>query len=226
MNYSIFVYTFVTAFVTLFPVLNPIGNSFIVNTFLQELTLDEKKAAMKTILKYSLLIALGTLIAGRFILLLFGLEIAIIQMGGGIIICTTGYGMLTAPVGEKEEKKLSDAQSRMQSVKSIRKKLFYPITFPIVMGAGAFSVILTLMAGAWVEGSILSTGINYLIIASVISGMCFILYFLTTRSEILLKRLGSSTQMIINRLIAFIMFCIGIQIAITGVSKTFGFSIF
>ncbi len=226
MQLSVFVYTFVTAFVTLFPVLNPIGNSIIVNTFLQDLDNEEKKAAMKTILKYSLFIALGTLVLGRFILLLFGLEIAVIQLGGGIIICVTGYNMLTTPVGEQEEKKLSDAQSRIHSVRSIHKKLFYPITFPIVMGAGSISVILTLMASAWVEGSLISTGINYLIIATIIIAMCVVLYFFTTRSEILLKRLGASTQMIINRLIAFIMFCIGIQIAVTGVSKVFGIEIF
>lgn len=226
MQLSIFMYTFVTAFVTLFPVMNPIGTSIIINSFFQDLDEAEKKSAMRTVLKYSLFIALGTLIIGRFILLLFGLEISIIQLGGGIIICFTGYNMLTTPVGEQEQKKLSDAESRLQSVRSVKKKLFYPITFPIVMGAGAISVILTLMASAWVEDSLLSTGINYIIIAIVLIGMLSILYILTTKSEFLLKRLRGSTQMIINRLIAFIMFCIGIQIAIVGFSKVFNITVF
>jgi MarC family membrane protein len=209
---------FVTAFVALFPLVNPIGSAFIIDGFLKDLNAEQRKSAAKKIIIHSFLIAIVTLLLGHFILLLFGLAIPVVQVGGGIVICKTGMEWLsgsgtTSETDEKLKHKMSMAE--------VERKLFYPISFPIVIGAGSISVIFTLMANKAVEGNVLYSGINYSIIALVICMMLAILYIFLVQGHKLVEKLGESGNLVINKLIAFITFCIGIQIFVTGVSKIF-----
>ncbi len=77
------------------------------------------------------------------------------------------------------------------------------------------------MAGASVEDNLLATMINYLMIALVIAILCVILYVLFLQGGKLTNRLGRSGNLIINKLVAFFTFCIGIQIVVTGISSIF-----
>ncbi|MDR1698812.1 MAG: MarC family protein, partial [Prevotellaceae bacterium] len=106
-------------------------------------------------------------------------------------------------------------------MEEIEQKLFYPLSFPIVVGAGTISVIFTLMANATVRDNFLHTGINYLAIALALFLMLSILYVFLSQGHRFMKKLGSSGNLIINKLVAFITFCIGIQIFVTGISKIF-----
>lgn len=213
------VYTFISSFMALFPVINPIGSGFIVNGFLKGLDDDERKIIVKKIIINCLFIGIGTLIIGHLILLLFDLAIPIIQLGGGIIICITAIQLLLD----------SDASSTNETnkminkinIKDIEKKVFYPISFPITMGSGSISVIFTLMANKAVKEDLITTGIRYGIIVLVIVSMCIILYLFLSQGQKLMKKLGESGNLVINKLVAFFTFCIGIQITVMGISKIF-----
>jgi small neutral amino acid transporter SnatA (MarC family) len=198
--------------------MNPIGTGFIVNGFLGGLDDMQRKVYVKKIITNCTLIGVGSLLAGHLILLLFGLAIPVIQLGGGIIICKTGLEWLSdAGTGKSEETQTMDKIN----TDNIEKRLFYPISFPISLGPGSMSVIFTLMASAVVKGNILSTGLNYAIIALAIISLLIILYIFLSQGTRLMKKLGRSGNMVLNKLIAFITFCIGIQITVTGLSKIF-----
>ncbi len=162
MSVKDFIYIFISSAVALFPVINPIGNGFIINGFLTGLTTEQRKQAIKRILINCMIIAIGCLIMGHIIILLFGLAVPVIQVGGGILICKTGWDWL-ADSGSTD----IDAEGVADHVSknNIEKKLFYPIAFPITIGAGTISVIFTLMATAEVKGNMLYTGLNYTTIA-------------------------------------------------------------
>lgn len=223
MQFIEFIYTFFASFLTLFPVTNPIGNAFIVNGFMHGLDNKDKKRLIKKIVLYCFLIGIGTLILGRFVLLLFGLNIAIIQLGGGLVICRTSFLMLSG--GDTNENKKLKEESSMTLKDNLQNQLFYPISFPLIMGAGSISVILTMMATASNEANLLGTLINYGLIGLVIFAICIVLYLSMTQTQFILKRLGKSGHTIINKLIAFITFCIGLQITVTGLSKVFHLNI-
>ena len=217
------VYTFVSAFVALFPVMNPIGSGFIVNNYLSGLSDSERKTANKKIIFNSLLIAIGSLLTGHFVLLLFGLAIPIIEVGGGIIICKTGLGWLadsmTTSTGKAEQ-----TMSKI-NIDEIQNKLFYPIAFPMCMGPGTISVIFTLMAAASKQNNFIDTGINYLVIILAILAVCLIFFIFLSQGERIMNKLGDSGSLVINKLIAFITFCIGIQIFFNGIAKIFHLNI-
>ncbi len=222
MSIQEFIYTFIAAFAALFPVMNPIGNGFIIDGFFKSLDDHQRKIVVKKVFINCLLVGIGSLAIGHFILQLFGLAIPVVQIGGGIIICKTGLELLSSSAPDS-----GDASTIGKiNMDEIEQKLFYPVAFPIVVGAGSISVIFTLTANATVKGDLLHTGINYLFIALAIFAMLTVLAVFLLQGRKILKRLGKSGNLIINKLIAFITFCIGIQIIVTGISNTFHIHIF
>lgn len=219
-------YAFTTAFVALFPVINPIGNSFVVNGFINDMNEDDRRVAVKKIFLNCLLIGLGSIVIGHLVLLLFGLAIPVIQVGGGIIICKTGLEWLsdTGTMNQKTTE-VSDETMRKLYVEDVKSKLFYPISFPICLGPGSISVIFTLMANSSVRTNVLQSVANYVAIGMVVAAILLILYVLLMQGKLITKRLGNSGNLIINKLVAFITFCVGIQIFVTGISKIFHLTI-
>lgn len=219
-------YGFTTAFVALFPVINPIGNSFVVNGFINEMDEDDRKMAVKKIFLNCLVIGLGSIVIGHLVMLLFGLAIPVIQVGGGIIICKTGLEWLSGK-GTMNQKIMEVSDETMQKlyVEDVKSKLFYPISFPICLGPGSISVIFTLMANSSVRSNVLQSVANYVTIAVVIFLILLILYVLLMQGRLITRRLGNSGNLIINKLVAFITFCVGIQILVTGISKIFHLTI-
>lgn len=219
MSISNLLFIFSSSFMALFPVINPLGNSFIVNGFLTDLNDQQRKSAIRKIVTNYLLIGIGTLAIGHLFLLLFGLAIPVIQLGGGILICKTAMALLSdAGTTSNDESKQTLDNPKW---KEIERKLFYPITFPMSIGPGSISVIFTLMASASIKASLIKTGINYSVIAFAIICMASMLYMFLSQGRKMMEKLGTAGNLIINKLVAFFTFCIGIQIIVTGISTIF-----
>ncbi|WP_029905253.1 MarC family protein [Prevotella sp. 10(H)] len=212
-------YTFISSFIALFPVINPVGSGFIVNGFLGNLDDVQRKTVIKKIIVNVLFIGMGCLLVGHLILLLFNLAVPVIQLAGGILICKTAWGLLSDS-GSSVTDATHKAMDKI-NLDEIENKIFYPISFPISIGPGSVSVIFTLMATAEIKDNVLRTTANYGIIALVIVSMCIILYIFLSEGHRIMKRLGTSGNLVINKLVAFFTFCIGVQIVVTGISKIF-----
>lgn len=198
------------------------GSGFIVNGFLAGLDDMQRKKAIQSIMINFLLIGIGSLMVGHLVLLLFNLAVPVIQLGGGFLICKTALGWLSdSPPPINNTSRVLEAVN----MKEIESEIFYPLTFPICIGPGSISVIFTLMASTGVKGSLLKTGINYSIIAFVIFSMCMILYVFLLHGNKIMKKLGTSGNLIINKLVGFLTFCIGLQIIVTGLSEIFHLNI-
>ena len=213
MSLSNLLIIFSSSFMALFPVVNPLGNGFVVNGFFTDLDPKQRKTAIRKLILNFIIIGVGTLVIGHLFLL----------MGGGILICKTAMELL----GDSNSPDQEESSRNMDSLKwkNIEQKIFYPITFPISIGPGSISVIFTLMASASVKGKLLQTGINYFVIALVIVCMAAILYIFLSQGQRIIQKLGPVGNQIINKLVAFFTFCIGIQISVTGISQIFHLSI-
>lgn len=206
--------------IALFPVVNPIGSAFIVMPYLARLDAQERRRAVRKIAAYAFGISTVALLGGHFIMALFGISIPIVQMAGGLMICKLGWEFLSS---DKEDKPADDTASIDPGAryKRVEGMLFYPITFPITTGAGTISVLFTLSA----HGT--NTDLkNYLINMSAIFlsivFMCLLIYLFYLKTDTIVFYLGAEGQKIFNRIIAFLIFCVGLQIATSGV-KTFFF---
>lgn len=214
-----FLFTFVSSFMALFPVANPVGAGFLVNGFLSGLEAQDRKRIIRKIVVDYLMIGLGSLAVGHLVLALFSLSLPIIQLGGGLLICRMALKWLgdsDVAVGRLPDKNVDPV-----SVRTIESQVFYPLTFPISIGPGSVSVILTMMASASTKGEWGKSILSYLLIALVIVLMCLILYVFLSQGQRILRKIGTSGSMIINKMVAFFTFCVGIQIVVTGVAKIF-----
>ena len=198
-------------FLALFPAVNPVGSAFIVDPLLTGLNHTQRRAATKKIAFYCLIICTVSIIAGSYILKLFGISIPIVQLCGGIMICRMGWQLLTSEDGiQKGNKETARPSGEVENI------LFYPISFPMTTGAGTISVLLTLSAhGEDTDMSKHLVKLGALFIAIIL--ICILIYICYVNTPRLIKRLGPRGEQIVNKLSAFLVFCIGMQIASTGI---------
>jgi multiple antibiotic resistance protein len=213
-----FIHLLFIGVVALFPVINPVGTAFVVMPYFAHLDAAGKKQAVRKITLYAFIVCTVTLIAGEWILKLFGLSIPVVQLAGGIMICKMGWEFLSSDNdGNADSSKDVGATKRTD----IDDQLFYPLTFPLTTGAGTISVLLTLSAHG-TNDDLRQTLYNMAAILASIVVMCVLVYVFYLNTQRIERYLGSQGERIFNRLIAFFIFCVGLQIAVTGIKTLFG----
>lgn len=208
-----FVHLIFIGFLSLFPAVNPVGSAFIVDPLLGGLDLPERRRAAKNVAFYCFSICTISALIGSWILKLFGISIPIVQLAGGIMICRMGWQLLTSDDEVKGKKETAQPD---RSKGDIDNFLFYPIAFPMTTGAGTISVILTLSAHENEKG-LLDHFMNLGALFIAIVLMCLLIYICYANAPRLIHRLGPRGEQIVNRLSAFLVFCIGMQIAYAGI---------
>jgi multiple antibiotic resistance protein len=208
------------AFIALFPVVNPIGTAFVVVPYFAGVTAAQKRTAVRRITLYSFCVCVAALLVGHWILMLFGLSIPVVQVAGGIMICKMGWQHLSAdeastPVnGQPPTAEVNDYAT-------LRERLFYPLTFPLTTGAGTISVVFTLSAQGAGSASDLHNDLagyfmNVAAIVLAVVAMCMLVYFFYLNTGTFVRSLGQESAKIFDRLMAFLIFCVGLQIAVNG----------
>lgn len=208
------------AFIALFPVVNPIGTAFVVVPYFARLKAAEKRTAVRRITLYSFCVCVVALLVGHWILRLFGLSIPVVQLAGGIMICKMGWQHLSSD----ESSSSANGQPPTAAVDdyaTVREQLFYPLTFPLTTGAGTISVVFTLSAqGAGSLRDLQSNWAGYVLnmaaILLAVVAMCALVYFFYLNTGSFVQKLGPESAKIFDRLMAFLIFCVGLQIAANG----------
>ena len=219
--YETFIHLVFIGIIALFPVVNPVGSAFMVSPYFENLTRGEKRRAVGQITFYAFLVCTVSLFVGQWILRLFGLSIPVIQLAGGIMICKMGWEFLSSDEKKSSSEDL-DALPNVSGYQHIVNKLFYPITFPATTGAGTISVIFTLSAHGAAFGSseyYMNTGA--ILIAILV--LCVMIYIFYLNTKTIIQYLGTNGENIVNRISAFLIFCVGLQIGIGGLKAIFKF---
>jgi multiple antibiotic resistance protein len=212
-----FIHLVFIGFVALFPVVNPVGTAFIVNPYFTSLSRKERLNAVKKITFYAFLICTVTLLLGHWILELFGISIPIIQLAGGIMMCKIGWESLASDNDAVEKAPATQTTDvNDEQLRAIEGKLFFPITFPMTTGAGTIAVLFTLSANG-ADKSINTYMINIGALLTSVIGICILIFIFFANTKRLINYIGSSNEKIVNRLMAFLIFCVGLQIASGGI---------
>jgi multiple antibiotic resistance protein len=197
-------------FAALLPIVNPLGMAPI----FAEMTLGYSDAIRRTVAFRVAVNGVGLLVAslfiGSYILQFFGVSLAAVQIGGGLVVTIAGWQILN--------KKSWADDKRVESVpdnQEILSQAFYPITMPLTVGPGSIAVALTLGSNLHEE---VHLQLFFSALAAVVGIVCvgvaiFLCYWF---SEGLQRVLGPTGTSILIRLSAFIVVCIGIQIMFNG----------
>lgn len=200
------------AFAALLPVLNPLGSALI----LMGVVGDEPPAVYRQLAWRVALGMLGFVAAiellGSWILKFFGISLPVLQVAGGLTLAVMGWNMLNA----REPAHGSQPAAR-PDVDTVMDQVFYPLTFPLTVGPGVIVVVLTLSAHAagpdW-QASLLAHAAIF-VAAMLLAVLVFFSYAYAPRLNRILPVHAISG---VQRLISFILLCIGAQIAWGGLA--------
>jgi multiple antibiotic resistance protein len=140
----------------------------------------------------------------------FGISLPVVQLGGGLVLAAMGWRMLN-------QDDRSDGQTASLAHDKIKldEAIFYPLTFPISAGPPTLVVTLTLSAQASGK-ALISSMLAHLGIALAIAGMGVTIWLCYRYAPIIAKTVAPGTTQDVLRLVAFVPFCIGVQIATNG----------
>jgi len=195
----------------LFPIVNPIGGSPVFLLLTQDYSTESKRLLARRVAMNSFILLIVSVVVGMHILSFFGISLPVVQVGGGLVVASTGWAMLT------RSDQMDQGQAH-QSVtqQDILRNAFYPLTLPLTVGPGSISIAITLGAN---EPRHL--GGNLLGLLSAAIGAAFIavtIYVCYAYAGRLAAAVGPSGMNVILRLSSFLLVCIGVQIFWNGLS--------
>ncbi len=211
--------SFIVALTVLLPLINPIGSALIFLGLVRDEPADvyrqlARKIAFSTLGFLLIIEFLGSLLLG-----FFGITLPIVQITGGIVIAATAWALLfekDANAGNRAKHQEIEGSAPGED-EDLNGKIFYPFTFPITAGPGTLVVTITLSAHSAANSLIAKTesygGIA--LAAAVLSASVYLCYGYAPK---LIKAVSPATVHGILRVMAFILMCIGVQIAWNGMS--------
>jgi len=142
----------------------------------------------------------------------FGISLPVVQVGGGLIVISTGWAMLN----QKDENE-RDSVGRSVNCTNALRDAFYPLTLPLTVGPGSISIAITLGANEphHLRGdmvAILAAAIGSALLAATI-------YLCYAFADRLGAMIGPTGMNVMIKLAAFLLVCIGVQILWNGASQ-------
>jgi multiple antibiotic resistance protein len=208
-----FVEAVVLAAVALLPIVNPLGGAPIYLAKTVDLSSAQHDELARRVARNCALLLLVSLLFGSYVLEFFGLSIPVVQVAGGLVVCSIAWSLLHEPDAPPA---LQDESRRMVTTADLRRRAFYPLTMPLTVGPGSISVAITLGAN---EAQSLRTGVvvglAHVTAVAIVALAIFVSYRYADR---ILRRLGDTGTVVLTRLSAFILLCIGVEILWNGVA--------
>ena len=197
-------------FAALLPIVNPFGMAPIFAEMTQGYSTSIRRTVAMRVAVNCTGLLVASLFVGSYILQFFGISLAAVQVGGGLLVAIAGWRILNQQGDMKDH-----AIGSQPSDDRVLSQAFYPLTMPLTVGPGSIAVAITLGSNLHEEShlqlivSALAAVIGILLIGVTI----FLCYRFSDKLERLLGPNGTS---ILIRLSAFIVVCIGIQIVFNG----------
>jgi multiple antibiotic resistance protein len=196
----------------LFPIVNPLGSAPLFLSLTRYYSADQRKMLSRRIALNSIALIVASYFVGSHILDFFGISIPVVQVGGGLVLASTGWSMLK----QKDEDDTKAGVHRNVDTNDLFQKAFYPLTLPLTVGPGSISVAITLGANEpHRQHSLIFSMLGAVIGAVLIAGSVYLCYAFSDR---LAQVLGATSMSVIMRLSSFLLVCIGTQIIWNGLS--------
>ena len=208
-----FVETMFVAVAAILPVVNPLGGAPIYLAKTVDLTGEQHAELAKRVARNCALLLLASLLLGAYVLDFFGLSIPIVQVAGGLVVCAIAWALLNAPDATPE----MDVEARRAVTREdLKRRAFYPLTMPLTIGPGSISVAIAL--GANQAQTVRSAVIIAIAQVAAVIVVAVAIYLCYRFAEPILRRLGDVGSVVVTRLSAFILLCIGVQILWNGIA--------
>lgn len=197
---------FIFLLAALFSVLNPIGTVPIFVGLTQDYTKKERsRVSLWTSINVFIILFISFFV-GQYVLSFFGITISALRIAGGIIIASSGFGLLN---GKFSKNKGIDKKVQ-QDIENRNDIALTPLAMPMLAGPGSISLLIAYHQDHQTTYDIISSCFAILTVAVLI-------YIILRSAHYLAKYLGASGIVAISRIIGFLTIAIGIQYIISSV---------
>lgn len=211
------IYTFLKALVivplTLLPIINPLSGAPVFTTTAGPHPQVAQRLAKQVAINCWFVLVVSMLV-GTYVLEIFGISLPIVRIGGGLLVAASGWRMLNNQDDDSVRQAVAHSQTADLSEAEIVRRSFFPITFPLTTGPGSIAAAIALGAKIPTTPTLYVVGALVAVLgAAITAGVIYVVY---KHAASLLARLGEVGTLVMMRLVAFILLCIGIEIMWTG----------
>jgi multiple antibiotic resistance protein len=198
-------------FTGLMGILNPFGIAFLFLERTDSLNERQRAALARKVAINAFIVLMVAFFFGTPVLHFFGISMEALRIGGGFAVAVSGWQMLNAPDvpgGEAEVKPLNPH--------NVMARAFFPLTIPLTVGPGSVATAIALNANRTHK---LSEFLMSSIVSVAVSALAALVIWQTySRAEVLARYLGAEGTKVAQRVSAFLLLCVGVQIMLTGFS--------
>ena len=176
----------VSAFLVLFAIIDVTGSvPIFLNLKSQDKTIHPEKAAF-----YSLIILVGFLFVGEWILKLFQLDISAFAVAGAVVLLILSIEMIFGVEIFKNDQSNPETSTTL-----------FPVVFPLIAGPGSFTTLLSMRAEFHITNIIIAVVLNLIIV-----------YLVLRYLDVVKKLLGDSGAYILRKFFGVILMAISVKL--------------
>jgi multiple antibiotic resistance protein len=164
---------------------------------------QKRRAAIRASISSFLILAVSV-VAGRYILALFGISLPAFQAAGGLVIVLMGLEMLRGTPTRVQHDDEPGAEKD--------DPIIVPFSMPLVSGPGAITTMMTLTAQ---RGGVSSQ----FIVLTAVAVEAFVLFFILLSASWLSLHISQSGLKVLLRFLGLILLAIGAQLLLSGVQE-------
>jgi len=211
--------SFLIAFSALLPLINPFGTALVFLGLVGDAPPEVYRSLARRIAINNIIFLAIIELLGSAILNFFGISLPIVQLAGGLVIAAIGWSVLNEPDADASRKTRHEESAVRDDAGTLGldQKVFYPFTFPVTSGPGTLVAMLTLTAHS--SDRVLTRNIlghiGIFLAVLVLSALVYVCYAYAPK---ITTSISPATAHGILRVVAFILLCIGVQIAWNGLS--------
>jgi multiple antibiotic resistance protein len=172
---------------------------------------DITKVSLYTSL-YVFIILLVSFFLGNHLLYFFGISIDSLRIGGGIVIASSGFSLLTGTFNKHKGMKKKFIEEELSTKSEIA---FTPLAIPMLAGPGTISTLI-----GYRNIYTASNDVVFLCIA--LASVTISIFIILKSSQLIFKVLGSSGLNALSRIIGFFLIAIGTEQILKTVLKFMG----
>jgi len=202
------------ALAALLPIVNPLGSAPLFLSMSADLPTESRRNLSRAVAWNAFLLLAGAMLVGSYVLLFFGVSLPIVRVAGGLLVTANGWRMLNA-ADDKQTKAQQPAVITTAWEREVKRRAFYPLTFPLTVGPGSLSIAVTLGARNPIGGASGAVNLGVDLVAVALTSLTvYLSYRFASR---LIAFLGETGTDVFTRLSSFMLLCIGVSIVWSGV---------
>jgi multiple antibiotic resistance protein len=203
---------FLLGFPAMLSIAHPIGGAFAFAALTDTQTPAQRERVARLVGCYTLVMTLVALWTGSFVLAFFGISLHAVRVAGGLMIAISSWDLL------RGADQSDDGEARVSDRNDASSIAMVPLTMPMTAGPGMITLAVALGSehpephDQGYSELAFFLGLTLAAIA-----MSVAIWQIFRSAEWIMRRITPSGLRTMNRLIGFLLLCIGVQIMMTGI---------